>query len=210
MARERAKFNIPMVIACVLLCLTLLSVHFTSDIFARYTTRADGKDLARVAGFSEIIIEETGDFETGIAYMIPGVDLTKKATVSFGPTELATYVFVKVETASNWALKIDNLDNHTYTAVNGKVSWKIDSGWEFLTRSIGETVVSVYYKKLNPNEALDKIDIIADGGKITVSDTITRKEIPDPGKEYFINLSAIAVQASGFETAEDAWASAGY
>lgn len=210
MARERAKFNIPMVIACVLLCLTLLSVHFTSDIFARYTTRADGKDLARVAGFSEIIIEETGDFETGIAYMIPGVDLTKKATVSFGPTELATYVFVKVETASNWAIKIDNSDNHTYTAVNRKVSWKIDSGWEFLTRSIGETEVRVYYKKLNPNETLDKIDIIADGGKITVNDTITRKEIPDPGKEYFINLSAIAVQASGFETAKDAWESAGY
>ena len=206
--RERAKFNIPMVVACVLLCLTMFSTHFASDIFARYTTRADGKDLARVAGFGEIIIEEMGDFETGLAYMIPGVDLTKKATISFGPTELSTYVFIKVETASNWAIKIDDLDDHTYTAVNGKVSWKINSDWEFLTRSIGETVVRVYYKKLDPNETIDKIDIIADGGKITVSDTITRKEFPDPGKEYFINLSAIAVQASGFETAADAWASA--
>ena len=45
------KVNIPMVLACVLLLLTMVSVHLTSGLYARYTTTAAASDSARVAKF---------------------------------------------------------------------------------------------------------------------------------------------------------------
>ncbi|MBO5253534.1 MAG: hypothetical protein J6C51_06300 [Clostridia bacterium] len=55
--QPRAKMNIPMLCACVLLCLTLFSFHLTGGLYARYTTRAEAADNARVAKFS---VTETG------------------------------------------------------------------------------------------------------------------------------------------------------
>ena len=46
------KVNIPMALACVLLCLTLITTHMTGGLFARYTTTAQASDSARVAKFS--------------------------------------------------------------------------------------------------------------------------------------------------------------
>lgn len=46
-------------IAGVLLCLTLLSVHLTSGMMARYSTTVSGSDSARVAKFE---LKETGSF----------------------------------------------------------------------------------------------------------------------------------------------------
>ena len=80
--RRRAKMNIPIVLACVLLFLTMLSVHFSSGIFARYVSRADGQDNAKVASFGNLTITDSGDFFTGSAIVLPGVDHTKRATVS--------------------------------------------------------------------------------------------------------------------------------
>lgn len=45
------KINIPMALACVLLCLTLITTHMTGGLFARYTTTAQASDSARVAKF---------------------------------------------------------------------------------------------------------------------------------------------------------------
>ncbi|MBR2310752.1 MAG: hypothetical protein IKA47_09515 [Oscillospiraceae bacterium] len=45
------KVNIPMTLACVLLCLTLITTHMTGGLFARYTVTATGSDEARVAKF---------------------------------------------------------------------------------------------------------------------------------------------------------------
>ena len=38
--------------AAILLCLCLISAHFTMGLYARYTTRASGKDAARAAKFN--------------------------------------------------------------------------------------------------------------------------------------------------------------
>lgn len=47
----KAKLNIPMCAALVLLFLTMISVHLTSGLYARYTATATGSDSARVAKF---------------------------------------------------------------------------------------------------------------------------------------------------------------
>ena len=45
--------------AAILLCLCLISAHFTMGLYARYTTRASAKDNARVAKFSVQIVSAT-------------------------------------------------------------------------------------------------------------------------------------------------------
>lgn len=49
---QKSKMNIPMLAACILLCLTLFSIHLTSGLYARYVTKSDGNDSARVASFN--------------------------------------------------------------------------------------------------------------------------------------------------------------
>lgn len=49
MAKGKANVNIPMCLAGVLLCLTLISVHLTGGLYARYSTSGTGGDSARVA-----------------------------------------------------------------------------------------------------------------------------------------------------------------
>lgn len=50
--KETKKPNFAIRAACVLLCLVLISVHFTSGLYARYTTKAMGSDHGRAASFS--------------------------------------------------------------------------------------------------------------------------------------------------------------
>ena len=45
------KFNIPMCAALILLLLTMISIHLTSGLYARYTVTATASDSARVARF---------------------------------------------------------------------------------------------------------------------------------------------------------------
>ncbi len=49
---DQAKRNIPIRVAAVLFCLTLLSTYLVTGLFARYTSSAESSDHARVAKFS--------------------------------------------------------------------------------------------------------------------------------------------------------------
>ena len=55
----KAKLNIPMCAALVLLLLTMVSIHLTSGLYARYTTTSSGSDSARVAKFD--VVGEFGE-----------------------------------------------------------------------------------------------------------------------------------------------------
>lgn len=56
----KPKLNIPMCAALVLLLLTMISIHLTSGLFARYTSSSSGADSARVAKFD---VKVTGPAE---------------------------------------------------------------------------------------------------------------------------------------------------
>ena len=51
-----------MLLAGVCLCLVIISTHFTSGLYARYSTGASGSDGARVIQFRQLTITETGSF----------------------------------------------------------------------------------------------------------------------------------------------------
>lgn len=58
MKPSERKRNIPMFIAGILLCLTLLSMYLVSGLYAKFTTSGEGEDSARVAAF---YLEAEGD-----------------------------------------------------------------------------------------------------------------------------------------------------
>ena len=198
---KTAKVNIPMCVAAILFCLTLFSAHLTSGLYAKYITTESGSDAARVITFGDLTLSETGDFyEENKLMIIPGVDLTKKATVDFSGSEAETYVFVEVKASSKW----QTTDNKTFYIVNNEktaMQWRIAEGWTLLTTKNG---AYVYYRKLAPNSTLVGVDIIADGGKIKVSELITKSEI-ESMTGISIKLRAAVVQSGGFENPEAAW-----
>ena len=197
---KTAKVNIPMCIATFLFCLTLISIHLTSGLYAKYISSASGNDSARVIKFGELTLTEEGDFYEGNKLMIiPGVALTKKATVSFSGSESATYVFVEI-TPSKWS----TTDNKTFSLMsNGKTAmqWNVAEGWLFLKSDNG---TYIYYRELTPNTELIATDIIAENGKIAVSNQITKSEI-QVMTGISIKLRATVVQSGGFENPEAAW-----
>jgi hypothetical protein len=192
--------NIPMCLAAILLCLTLISIHLTSGLYAKYISSASGNDSARVIKFGELTLTEEGDFYEGNKLMIiPGVALTKKATVSFSGSESATYVFVEIT-----PLKWSTTDNKTFSHLsNGKTAmqWNVAEGWLFLKSDNG---TYIYYRELAPNTELIEADIIAENGKITVSNQITKSEI-EAMTGISIKFRATVVQSGGFENPEAAW-----
>lgn len=54
MHKREPKFNIPMFAALVLLLLTMVSMHLTSGLYARYTASSGGSASARVAKFDVV------------------------------------------------------------------------------------------------------------------------------------------------------------
>ena len=207
--RRRAKINIPIVLACVLLFLTMLSVHFSSGIFARYVSRADGQDNAKVASFGNLTITESGDFFTGSAIVLPGVDLTKRATVSYEKGEVAVFIIFEAELSDHWTY---DEENKTFVIKNEStgtgedpnfLSWSVENGWEFIGKDGNKYA---YYIALEPNKSLDTTDFVANDGKVTVSKYITAEDLEEMKKigDIYINFKAYAVQA-GDMTALEAW-----
>ena len=213
--KKTAIRNIPMTLACVLFCLTLISTHFTSGLYARYTTSDSGSDRARVVKFGEIHIEETADFEIidgqKVLIVAPGVDIAKSAKLSFGGSEAETFVFLQVTTTVTeddskindavWSVE----DNKIFTLKNGErdiLSWTLADGWTYHTIS-SDSNTRIYYKKLTPNEKLVEVELIA-GGKVTVPETVVKKDLAAFDSINVI-FKAAAVQANGFVNVSDAW-----
>ena len=74
----KSKINIPMCAALVLLLLTMLSIHMTSGLYARYTTTAEASDSARVAKF-DVSVSDTKQL---VPILIqPGEEVQKFFTV---------------------------------------------------------------------------------------------------------------------------------
>lgn len=59
--KKTAKMNIPMCMACALLCLTLMSVYFISSLYARYTISAACKNAVRVSVFAADVTVNVSD-----------------------------------------------------------------------------------------------------------------------------------------------------
>ena len=175
----RAERNIPMRMAGILFCLTLISFYLISGMYAKYQASTYSGDSARVITFGDITLKESGGFEDGQEIFIPGVPLTKKAVVSFTGSEAATFVFVEITLKDDWTYT-----NGTFSdkSSGGAVSWTVADGWTYLP---GNGTTHVIYRELEPKTAL------TDAQMTNLS----------------IQFRAVVVQSGGFKDAGAAWSS---
>lgn len=190
---KKAKFRLPF--SAVLLYLALIAAALSGVTFSRYVTGTTVSDSARVAMMKELTVTETGGLDQRV--ILPGVNMIKKAVVDFEGSEMACYVFCAI-TANGWTRAADNFH---YTVGTGLLNWAVDNTkWTYLQ---GDGGTSVYYCIVNANTAL-QADVLADGGKITVSEDITRSQLDTLAAPLSIKISATAVQYHGFS--EGLWA----
>ena len=200
--KKAMPVNVPMAMACVLFCLTLFSTHFTSDLYAKYTTSGEAGDGARVVKFGNVAISEivNGTENTNAENtikLIPYVGAQKRVRIDFTGAETDTFVFVEV-TAPKW-----NKSGRDYT-LGGIFSWEVSEKW---TDVPGEE--NVYYIRLEANTPLaeEQKDFIKDG----VINIIKTEEAKVPAniaaqlENMPMSFRAIAVQANGFTSPAQAW-----
>ena len=113
----RKRKGMPTVLsaALVLLCLVLVTAHFTTGMYARYTTRSKGDDSGRVASFN---VSATSG-QTGPVTIGASKDGTYTLTVK-NPGETAVRYKAEVKFASaDDAAKFDTVDPLTGTLAPG-------------------------------------------------------------------------------------------
>lgn len=101
--KKQRHYNIPMCLAGVLFCLTLISIHLTGGLYAKYTTRSESEDLARVAKF-EVTENQTRFQQELVVDMTPGT-YTSSITVDNQSEVAINYVVTVKNTTGNLPLK---------------------------------------------------------------------------------------------------------
>lgn len=189
---QKPKFRFPF--SAVLLYLVLIAAAVSGVTFSKYTTGTTVGDTARVAIMRDITVTETGNFaETDKWVITPGVDMVKNVVVNFEGSEMACYVFCEIKT-TGWSRMNDNYSFAFSGGSESILGWAVNNDWKFLSGNGSE---AVYYRIVSANTVL-QADILAEGGKITVSENITRTQLDSLPKDMQIKISATAVQYNGF------------
>lgn len=195
---RKKKSRVKLPLRAYLMYLTLLSFLLTGVTFSKYVTQSSSGDSARVVKFGNLAITESGDFNAeGKMVITPGVNLNKTAVVNVSPSEVVTYVFVKVDVSG-----FTTTDNRNFSFIGDLVQWSVDQQWYLL-----EGAGLVYYIALNANDDLSQ-NIITNN-TITVSRDITESDLATycvDGKPT-IDFTAYMVQGGGFANPADAWRS---
>ena len=188
---QKSNFRLPF--SAVLLYLLLLAATVSCMTLSKYVTGTTVGDTARVAIMRDITVIETGNFAEPDEWVItPGVDMIKNAVVNFEGSEMACYVFCEIKT-TGWS----RLDEHSFAFSGGGeniLGWAVNNDWKFLSGNGSE---AVYYRIVSANAVL-QADVLAEGGKITVSENITKTQLDSLPKDMQIKISATAVQYNGF------------
>ena len=194
---RKPKFRLPF--SAVLLYIVLIAAAVSGVTFSKYVTGTTVGDAARVAIMRDITVTETGNFAEPEKWVItPGVDMIKNAVVNFEGSEMACFVFCEIKT-TGWS----RLDEHSFAFSGGGeniLGWAVNNDWKFLSGNGSE---AVYYHIVSANTVL-QADVLADGGKITVSENITKTQLDSLPKDMQIKISAAAVQYNGFSEGSEA------
>ena len=182
-----------------MLYLLLIAAAVSGVTFSKYVTGTTVGDTARVAIMRGITITETGNSaETDKWVITPGVDIIKNVVVNFEGSEMTCYVFCEIKT-TGWSRMNDNYGFAFSGGGESILSWAVNKNdWTFLSGNGSE---AVYYRIVSANTVL-QADVLADGGKITVSENITKTQLGLLPKDMQIKISATAVQYNGFSEGE--------
>ena len=189
---RKPKFRLPF--SAVLLYIVLIAAAVSGVTFSKYVTGTTVGDAARVAIMRDITVTETGNFAEPDKWVItPGVDMIKNAVVNFEGSEMACYVFCEIKT-TGWSRLNDDYSFAFSGGGENILGWAVNNGWNYLSGNGSE---AVYYRTVSANAVL-QADVLAEGGKITVSENITKTQLDSLPKDMQIKISATAVQYNGF------------
>ena len=193
---RKPKFRLPF--SAVLFYIVLIAAAVSGVTFSKYVTGTTVGDAARVAIMRDITVTETGNFAEPEKWVItPGADMIKNAVVNFEGSEMACYVFCEIK-AKGWS-KLDDNYSFAYSADGENIlGWAVNKDWNYLSGNGSDNgSEAVYYRIVSANTVL-QADVLADGGKITVSENITKTQLGLLPKDMQIKISATAVQYNGF------------
>lgn len=190
--QKKPKLRLP--VGAWLSYLLLLSLMLTGVTFSKYIAVSPGGASARVATIKELSVTETGSFSSPNEWIItPGVDMIKNASVRFDGSEMACYVFVEIN-AVGWQRTSERTFSYT-DGGNTLMSWSVfETPLAFLEADESR---AVYYTIVRPNTIFET-ELLANGGRITVSENMTRSLLEALPADMSIKITAIAVQYHGF------------
>lgn len=143
--KHKMRVNIPMCLAGVLFCLTLISIHLTSGLYAKYTTKDASEDAARVAEFD--VTEECLLLEKDIIFGIRPGGCTYEIKVNNKSEVAIDYRISVVNTSKTMPLKFqiddgaageDHAQASNHLSVNHsdmysvKILWNVDGALEYM------------------------------------------------------------------------------
>ena len=188
---RKRKFRLPF--SALLLYLVLMAVTLFGVTFSKYITGTTPGDTARVAVMRNLAVTETGSVAEPDQWIVtPGVDLIKNAAVDFEGSVRACYIYCEIK-ATGW--RRWGLRSFAYIAEDENLlEWSVKADWNYLS---GEEDGAVYYRTVEAKTALHA-EVLADGGKISVSKNITKTQLDSLPADLSIKISAAAVQYHGF------------
>ena len=134
--------------------------------------------------------------ETATAFnIVPGVNISKDPVATVKANSEDCYLFVEL-TEDNWPT-FTEADNTTR-----KVKYEIAKDWTKLGEEKG-----VYYREVTKNDADQHFDVL-EGNKVTVSNTLTKKEANAIVGTPKLTVAVYAVQKAGMDTPAKAWETA--
>lgn len=176
-----------------LLTLGLLFVAGIAGTFAYLTDKTETKSNTFTIGKVGIsLAEPKWDAEGASHKIIPGVTLDKDPQVTVKANSEESYVFISVDTSAGL--------NDYVTAK--KVSLDYSPDWT-LVETVGTTKVYTYKNKVASRGTDNTLSPIFT--KITFSGDLTKADLAELSTSK-IDVKASAIQASGFNTATEAWA----
>ena len=123
--KNKNKVNIPLFLAGILFCLTLISSSLTSNLIAKYSTTVSGSDGARVAKFNVSATEDNSQPDT--IELVPG-DSDSSGTYTFKITNNSEVV------VKNNVI-VQGVPNQVKVVFNG--TEKTQTGTDDLTFDVG-------------------------------------------------------------------------
>ena len=120
--KNKNKVNIPLFLAGILFCLTLISISLTSNLIAKYSTTASGSDSARVAKFDVITTKDIDKIE-----LVPG-DRDSSGTYKFTISNNSEVVVKN-------SVIVEGVPNQVKVVFNG--TEKTQTGTDDLTFDVG-------------------------------------------------------------------------
>lgn len=147
-------------------------------------------------------LTEEAKTKTETFKIVPGVDITKDPVATVKAKSEDCYLFVKL-TEENWPAFTET-DKTTR-----KVKYEIAKGWNKL-----ESVDGVYYCVVTKSDTEDQSYPVLQDNKVTVSNTLTKKEANDMDLAIKktgapkLTVAVYAVQKVGMASAADAWETA--